>query len=226
MCKEGRELTFKLPLCLFTFGSYFSPPTPPRFYTSISSAFFWHLILFKQKKKKNHKEEKICREGREFTFKFLFCLLTFVFHFCPPAFALPFQAFSPSIFFFSNKRKEKKRHRKKKNVEKGRNFPLSSQSAFSFQVLSFDIFFFANRRKEKKTQKKNPGEKKNAKKGRSLPFFSRFYIWDEALLLLSPLHISSTLSFPPFSIFKPSVFISSKLCATQAHELSRALEME
>jgi hypothetical protein len=42
--------------------------------------------------------------------------------------------------------------------------------------------------------------------------------------LLSPFHIPSTLSFPPSSSL---VFhVSSKLCATQARELSQALEME
>jgi hypothetical protein len=40
-------------------------------------------------------------------------------------------------------------------------------------------------------------EKKNANKGGSLHFFSRFYIWDETFLLPSPLHVPSTLSFPP-----------------------------
>jgi hypothetical protein len=42
--KEGRELTFKLPLCFLTFGS--------RFYPSVSNAFSWHLLLLKQKKRK------------------------------------------------------------------------------------------------------------------------------------------------------------------------------
>ncbi len=37
-------------------------------------------------------------------------------------------------------------------------------------------------------------KKKNAKKEVSLPFFSRFYIWDEVLLLPSPLHVPSKLS--------------------------------
>jgi hypothetical protein len=61
------------------------------------------------------------------------------------------------------------------------------------------IFFFSSRRKEKK----------NAKKGGSLPFFSRFCVWDETLLLPSPLHIPSTLSSPPSSSLVSH--ISSKL---------------
>ncbi len=79
-------------------------------------------------------------------------------------------------------------------------------------------------KKKKNTKKKNHREKKNAEKGRSLPFFSRFYIWDEALLLLSLLHIPSTLSSPPSSSLVSHV--SSKLCATQAWELSWAPKVE
>jgi len=75
------------------------------------------------------------------------------------------------------------------------------------------IFFFSNRRKEKK----NKEEKKNAKKGGSLPF-SYFYIWDEAFLLHSPLHVPSMLSSPPSSSLM--FHISSKFYATQAGELS------
>jgi len=86
---------------------------------------------------------------------------------------------------------------------------------------------FSSQAKEKKThtQKKNPIErKKNVEKGGRLPFLSCFCIWDEALLLLSPLHIPSTLSSPPSSSLVSHV--SLKLCATQAQELSQALEME
>jgi hypothetical protein len=72
--------------------------------------------------------------------------------------------------------------------------------------------------KKKAQRKKRTIERKNAKKGESLPFFFHFYIWDDALLLLSSLHIPSTLSFPPSSSLVSH--ISSKLCATQARELS------
>jgi hypothetical protein len=40
------------------------------------------------------------------------------------------------------------------------------------------IFFFSNKKK-----KKNIKKKKITKKGRSLPFFSRFCIWDETFFL-------------------------------------------
>jgi hypothetical protein len=76
----------------------------------------------------------------------------------------------------------------------------------------------------KKRKEKYKKEKKNVEKGGSLLFFSHFYIWDETLLFLSPLHISSTLSSPPSSSLVSRV--SSKLYATQARELSRALEMK
>jgi hypothetical protein len=55
-CKEGRELTFKLSFCLLTFDSRFCPPI---FAFSIQALSPWHLLLFKQKKKKKtHKEKK------------------------------------------------------------------------------------------------------------------------------------------------------------------------
>jgi hypothetical protein len=54
-------------------------------------------------------------------------------------------------------------------------------------------------KREKHKEKKIIENKKNAKKGRNLPFFFHFCIWDEVLLLLSPLHIPSKLSSPPSS---------------------------
>jgi hypothetical protein len=70
------------------------------------------------------------------------------------------------------------------------------------------IFFCSNRKEEKK----------NVEKGGSLPFFSRFCIWDEAFFLPFPLHVPSMLNSPPSSSLVSHV--SLKLCATQAHELS------
>jgi hypothetical protein len=46
-------------------------------------------------------------------------------------------------------------------------------------------------------KKKKKCKKTNAKKGGSLPFFSRFYFRDEALLFPSPLHVPIMLSSPP-----------------------------
>ncbi len=214
---------------------FWLPLLPSHFCTSVSNIFFQHLFLLKQNKRIKNKEKK-CREGRELSFKLLLCPLTFGFHFLPFASALLFQTFSPNIFFFSSKRKEKKKQKKyqreEKNAKKGGNLPSSSRFAFSLLALAssllflpfrfkhflLGIFFFSSRRKERKTQRKKIIEKKkNAKKGRSLPIFFRFCIWDEVVLLLSPLHIPSKLSSPPSSSL---VFhISSKLCATQPWEL-------
>jgi hypothetical protein len=66
-------------------------------------------------------------------------------------------------------------------------------------------------------RKKNIG-KKNVEKGGSLPLLSHFYIWDEVLLLPSPLHVPSMLSFPPSSSLVSHV--CSKLCGIQVQELS------
>jgi hypothetical protein len=57
----------------------------------------------KNTKKKNHSEENKCREGKELTFKLLFYPFIFGSYFCPPVFALSFQALSLNIFFFSNR---------------------------------------------------------------------------------------------------------------------------
>jgi hypothetical protein len=71
------------------------------------------------------------------------------------------------------------------------HFKRFFQTSFSFQI---------EKKTHTHTKKKNTiKKKKNAEKGGSLPSFSRSCIWDETLLLLSPLHIPSTLNFPPSS---------------------------
>jgi hypothetical protein len=67
----------------------------------------------------------------------------------------------------------------------------------------------AKEKKEKHKEKKTIEKKKNAKKGGSVPFFFRLCIWDEALLLPSPLHIPSPLSFPPSSLLLKALCYSS-----------------
>jgi len=99
--------------------------------------------------------------------------------------------------------------------------PLLASCFYPFVSNVFSLAFFSSQAKEKKKkhkEKKTIEKKKNAEKGGSLPFFSCFYIWDETLLLLSPFHIPSTLSFPPSSSL---VFhVSSKLHAIEAWEFS------
>jgi hypothetical protein len=143
---------------------------------------------------------------------------------------LPFYFKCFLLAFSSSQAEEKKKIIK--NVEEGESLPLSSHFAFSFlapvsgllfQHFRFKhfflgIFFFSIKRKKKNTKKKN------AKKGRSLPFFFRFCIWDEVLLLLFPLHIPSMLSSSPSSSLVSHV--SLKFCAIQTWELFRVLEME
>jgi Na+/H+ antiporter NhaD/arsenite permease-like protein len=77
------------------------------------ASYFFQAEENKKTQKKNHKKEKICREGRELTFKLLFCPLTFGSCFCSPNFALSFQALSLGIFFFSSGRKKRKTPEKK-----------------------------------------------------------------------------------------------------------------
>jgi hypothetical protein len=113
----------------------------------------------KHEGKKNHREEKICKEGRELTFKGAYLQApALTFHFWLPLLPFRFKHF----FLVSS---SFQREERKKNTEK----------------------------------KKTIEKKKNVEKGGNLPFFFRFCIWDEALLLLSPLHIPSMLNFPPSS---------------------------
>jgi hypothetical protein len=98
--RQGRELTFKLPLYLFTFGSCFYPYVP-----NVFPGIFFFSIFFKK-----------CRERKELSFKFPLYPFIFGSYFCPPTYALLFQTLSPGIFFFSSRRKEKKQ--RKKTIEK------------------------------------------------------------------------------------------------------------
>jgi len=44
-CREGKELSFKLPLYPFTFGSYFYPPISPLLFQTFSlGTFFFSSI--------------------------------------------------------------------------------------------------------------------------------------------------------------------------------------
>jgi len=88
---------------------------------------------------------------------------------------------------------------------------------FVSSTFSLESSSEAEEKKKENKEKKTIEKKKSVEKGRSLPFFPHFCIWDEALLLVSPLHIPSMLSFPPSSSLMSNV--SSKLYATQAWEL-------
>jgi hypothetical protein len=165
---EGRELTFKLPLCPLTFGSHFCPLT----FALSFQVFFPNIFFFSsKKKKKKHRTENKCKERKELTFKLLLYLLTFDSRFYPPTFAFLFQTFSLGIFFFSSRRKkkhththkEKKNHRKKKNAKKGGRLPLSSHFALSFLALAsillllpfrFKHFLLASSSSQTKEKKK------------------------------------------------------------------------
>jgi hypothetical protein len=92
-------------------------------------------------------------------------------------------------------------------------FCLFISSTFSLASSSFQV----EEKKKKNKEKKSYKRKKNVEKEGSLPFFSHFYIWDEALLLFSSLRIFSTLNSPPSSSLVSH--ISSKLCATQPLEM-------
>jgi len=69
----------------FTLHSHFwLSLLPSHFCPFVSNIFSRHLLLLKQKKRKEkHKEKNICREGREFSFKLPLYRLTFGSCFCP-----------------------------------------------------------------------------------------------------------------------------------------------
>jgi hypothetical protein len=68
------------------------------------------------RKKKTIKKKKNAKKGSNLPSSSHSALFTFGSRFCPLAFALLFQVFSPNIFFFSNIRK--KNTKTKKNIEK------------------------------------------------------------------------------------------------------------
>ncbi len=223
--KKGRELTFKLLFCPFTFGS--------RFYLLIFALLFqvlsFSIFFFSSKKKKNnaekktHREEKNANRGRSLLSSFRFAL-----SFMAPTSALLFQVFSPNIFFFSNKQKkkhnEKKNHREEKNAQKGRNLPLFKQKKRKKNIKKGRSLPLVKQKKKKK--KKNHKEKKiieKKKKCREGNLLSLLHLgWSTPLVFSSSDSFNVELS----TFLKPCVYISSKLYATQAHELFKALEME
>jgi hypothetical protein len=107
------------------------------------TVLFFFFFFLKHKEDKTHKKttEKKPKEGKELTFKLMFCLPTFGSHFCLLIFALPFHVLSLGIFFLSSSKK-KKTIEKKKHVKKGRSLPSSSYFALSLLILAFAFLFY------------------------------------------------------------------------------------
>jgi Na+/H+ antiporter NhaD/arsenite permease-like protein len=128
-----------------------------------------------KKEKKNHKEEKKCRKGKELSFNLLLCFLIFGSCFYLHTFGLLFQTLFLGIFFFlrKKKKKKKKKHRKK-NVEKEKN--LLSSSRFALSILTpasstlpllpfcFKCFLMASSSFQTKKNKNHKEEKKMQRK--------------------------------------------------------------
>jgi len=104
-----------------------------------------------------------------------------------------------------------KKHRKK-NAKKGGSLSFLF-SSFEIEEKKKNIEKVKTIEKKKMQRKEgthlssqesqNHKEEKKCKERRELTFLLCFYIWDEALLLPSPLHIPSTLSSPPSSLVSP-----------------------
>jgi len=173
------------------------------------------VFFFSNTKKKKHKkkqQKKIQEKGRSLPSSFCSALSLLAL-----TSTLLFQMFSPSIFFFSSKRKEKNKKEtieKKRNAEKGESFPSSSHSTLSFlaPASTFPLLPFYFKRfllasscsqaeeKKKKQRKENHKEKKKCREGRELSLSS-----DYALSLLA---LASTLLLLPF-YFKHFILTSS-----------------
>jgi hypothetical protein len=95
--------------------------------------------------------------------------------------------------------KEKKNHREEKNAKKGGNLPLFKQK--KRKKKHKERREFTSCQIEGKKKKKTHKEKKIIENRKNVEkvIFSPFCIWDEALLLLFPLQIPSTLNSPPSS---------------------------
>ncbi len=187
--------------------------------------FFLRIFFFssrrnekKIKEKKNHREEKKCREGKELSFKLLLCHVTFGSCFCPPGSTLLFQTLFPNIFFFSNRRKEKKpkekNHRKKKMERKEGAYLQAFALPFHFWLLlltscfypfissNFSLIYSCSQAKEKK---------RKCKKGRELTFLLSLLHLGESIPLAFSFAHSFNIEFSTF--LKPYVsYFLEALC--------------
>jgi hypothetical protein len=70
-----------------------------------------NIFIFssRRKEKKNHREGKKCKEGRDLTFKLSFCPFIFGSHSWCPVSALSFQALSPWHLLLLKQTKRKKK---------------------------------------------------------------------------------------------------------------------
>ncbi len=221
---KRREGTY---LQALTLPSHFWLPLPPFYFKCFLLASSCSQV--EKKNRKTIEKKRNAKKGGNFPSN-----SHSVISFLGLASTFPFLPFCFKCFLLFSSRIEKK---KKKCKERRELIFKLSLYLFSFLVFGFGLLFlpfhfkhflrgiFLSRKKKiKKHKEKTIYKEKNSKKGGSLPFFSHFCIWDKALFLLSPFHIPSTLSSPPSSSLVSHVF--SKLCASQARELPRALEME
>jgi hypothetical protein len=97
-----------------------------------------------------------------------------------PTSALSFQALSPNIFFFSNKRKkthnEKKNHKEEKNVEKGGNLPLFKHKKKKKNIKKGGCLPLVKQKKKKKKNHKEKNIIEKKKKCREGNLFSLLHL--------------------------------------------------
>jgi hypothetical protein len=138
-------------------------------------------------------------------------------------FATPSQKKTTALLLLKHRKDKTYKETTKKKPREGREFTFKLSVCpfilnswfcrFVSSTFSWHLLLLKQKKREHK-ENKNHRKLKKTEKGKSLLFFFCFYIWDEAFLLPSSLHIHSTLSSPPSSSL---VFhVSSKLYAIQA----------
>jgi len=106
-----------------------------RFMCFLLASFSFQVVRKKKhKEKKNRREEKTCKEGKELTFKLLLCPLTFDSRFCFLVLHFHFKCFILTSCFYQVEG-EKKPQRKKNMQKKGESLPSSSCFALSLLAL-------------------------------------------------------------------------------------------
>ncbi len=131
--EEKMQTNERTYLQALTLSFHFYLSLLPSCFCFLFQTFFPNIFFFssRRKEKKTIEKKKKYKEGREFTFKLLFCLLTFDSYFCPLIFAFSIQVHSPwHLLLFKQKEKKntkKKNHRKKKNAEKRRSLHFFSR---------------------------------------------------------------------------------------------------
>jgi len=134
-----------------------------RFMCFLLASFSFQVVRKKKhKEKKNHREEKTCKEGNDLTFKLLLCPFTFDSRFCFLVLHFHFKCFILTSSFYQVEGEKKNMQKKGGSLPSSSCFALSLLalvSAFSLLHFYFKRFFLISsfsQTKKKQRQKKIP----------------------------------------------------------------------